>query len=127
LRSLVLLLLLSSVAACASAPVIPPELRRSAGAVVLLDGPPPVGFRLIQQVEGLSCEKNLYGGGPSMAAARESLKLEAARRGGTVVGNIFCREEGTSFGDNCWKSFHCSGDAGTLAPPTPPPPTGTAI
>jgi hypothetical protein len=108
-------------AACASTPRISPDLRRKAGAVVLVDGPPPPGFRAVGQVEGFACQKSLYMGGPSFTAARELLKIEAARRGATTVASILCQEEGTSFSDNCWKSIRCVGDAGTMPAPRSAP------
>jgi hypothetical protein len=108
-------------AACASAPPIAPDLRRRASAVVLVDGPPPPGFQAIAQVQGIDCQKNLYGGEPSFTAAREQLRLEAARRGATAVASILCQKEAVSWGDNCWKSVRCLGDAGTVASPARAP------
>jgi hypothetical protein len=90
-----------------------PELRRAAAAVRLLDGGPPAGFISLGEVQALSCARRV-GSLPDSLAAREELKVEAAKRGATAVASILCREEGVSFGDNCWKSIRCVGDAGKL-------------
>jgi hypothetical protein len=96
--------------ACATAPTMTPELGRAAANVKLIDGPPPAGHQLIAPVEHLSCAR-VVGTSPDMAAAREQLKIEAAMRGANAVASIVCQEEGVSFGDNCWKSVRCMGDA----------------
>lgn len=95
---------------CATTPTMTPELRRAAASVQLIDGPPPAGHELVAPVEHLSCAR-VVGTTPDMAAAREQLKIEAAMRGANAVASIVCQEEGVSFGDNCWKSVRCMGDA----------------
>jgi len=98
---------------CATTPAMSPELRRAAATVRLIDGAPPPGFQMVGEVQGLSCARQ-GGTNPDMAAAREQLKVEAARRGATAVASIACQEEGASLSDNCWKSIRCAGDAGRL-------------
>ena len=97
---------------CATAPMSA-ELRRAAASVRLIDGPPPPGFQMIGEVEALSCARQA-GSNPDAALAREQLKVEAAKRGGTAVASIACEEQGVSLSDNCWKSIRCAGDAGRL-------------
>jgi hypothetical protein len=99
---------------CATAPpMISPEVRRAASAVQLIDGAPPPGFRILGEVEGLSCsgEKSTN---PTLPMARDALKMEAARRGATAVASIICQPGNFTFSDNCWKSIRCVGDAGRL-------------
>lgn len=98
---------------CATTPVMSPELRRAASTVRLIDGAPPPGFQMVGEVQALSCARQA-GSDPDMAAAKEQLKVEAARRGGTAVASIACQEEGASLSDNCWKAIRCAGDAGRL-------------
>jgi len=99
---------------CASAPpAISPQIRRAASAVQLIEGGPPAGFRLIGEIEGYSCSA-LRSTQPTVGIARDSLKLEAARRGATVVVSIICQPGDLPFSDNCWKSIRCVGDAGRL-------------
>jgi len=105
-----LTLLLSLFAACATSPPMSAEQRRAAASVRLLDGAPPPGHQLLGEVQGLSCVRQA-GSSPDMNAAREELKVGAARLGGNAVASIVCREEGTSLADNCWKAIRCVGDA----------------
>jgi hypothetical protein len=98
--------------ACAATPITP-ELRRSAAVVRLIDGAPPAGFKLVSEVQGLSCARQL-GASPDMMAAKEQLKVEAAKVQANAVASIVCAEEGASFSDNCWKAIRCKGDAGHL-------------
>ena len=93
--------------------MISPEARRTGSTTVqLIDGAPPPGFLMLGKVRGLSCAQR--GSNPDMAAAREQLKLEAARLGGTAVASIGCEEKGLNFEDDCWKSISCEGDVGRL-------------
>jgi hypothetical protein len=103
---------ISIVCACAGT-AITPELRRSAAVVRLIDGAPPAEFKLVSEVEGLSCARQL-GINPDVTAAKEQLKVEAAKAKANAVASIVCAEEGTSFSDNCWKAIRCKGDAGHL-------------
>src|SRR4051794_21577606 len=98
--------------ACASAQVTP-ELRRSAALVKLVDGAPPPEFKPFGEVQALSCARK-RGASPDTAAAKEQLKIEAARVNANAVTSILCAEEGASFSDNCWKAIRCKGDAGRL-------------
>ena len=106
-------LILSLFGCATEAPMMSPQLRRTAAAVRLIDGPPPQGFRIVGEVEGISCsgQKSIN---PTLAEARDMLKLEAARRGATAVASIICQQGDFRFSDNCWKSIRCAGDAGHL-------------
>jgi hypothetical protein len=109
-----LLAVVLSLAACATAPApapISPELARASIRVQLMDGRPLTPHRRIREVQGLSCAREVATD-PDRRAARERLRVEAARLGGDVVGNIMCQEEdGAPSHRDCWKIARCTGDA----------------
>jgi len=101
---------LSAAAACAAQPraVSPPIQPRSAH-VVLFDGLPLAPYRKIREVRTVACAREL-GRDPNIAAARDQLRVEAARRGGNAVGNVMCHYESGPAGSSCWKVAQCAGE-----------------
>jgi hypothetical protein len=100
-------------AACGTAPPPPvsPELARASARVQLMDGRPTAPHRRIRQVRSYSCAREIATD-PDRRAARERLRVEGARAGGDVVGNIMCQEEdGAPAHRECWKVALCTGDA----------------
>jgi hypothetical protein len=101
-------------AACATAPAtapLSPDLARAAARVRLMDGRPVTAQRRIRQVQAYSCALDLATE-PDRREARERLRVEGARAGGDVVGNIMCDEEsGAPAHRECWKVARCTGDA----------------
>jgi len=92
---------------------ISPEERRAAAAIKLIEGAPPPEFEIIKEVEGLSCAVQ-SGSSPDMNAAREEMKVEAARVGGNAIASVVCQEGGVLWSSNCWKHIRCVGDAGRI-------------
>lgn len=103
--------------ACAPAFDISPELRRQAAAIPILTAD-QVGDRtytILDEVVGRSCARQ-SGSDPSMEAAREELKIGAARNNADAVISVLCAEGGVSLTSNCLKSIECRGDAVRWAP-----------
>lgn len=99
-------------AACGGTQTISPELRRKAATIRILT-PDDIGERelsVIREVSGLSCAVQA-GASPSMDAAREDLRVEAAKAGADALSAVICREGDVDLGSNCWKTIRCTGDA----------------
>lgn len=114
LNFVVILCLLAILPSCATQ-TSNPALRRKAATVSLIlpdtkgiDGNRK--YDIISEVEGVSCGRQL-GSDPSLDAAREMLRIEAAKFDADAVLNIACEETGVSWTHNCWKTIECRGDA----------------
>jgi hypothetical protein len=120
-KIIVLSALLFLCTACATTSMTP-ELRRRAARVRLLEprDAEERPYLLVGEVKGVSCGRQL-GSDPSIQAAREKLKLEAAKLGAEAVVDILCEETGVDWAHNCWKAIHCSGDAVTFRGLSKPP------
>jgi hypothetical protein len=46
-----------------------------------------------------------------MEAARDMLRLEAAKADADAVTGVLCEEGGTDWSNNCWKTIRCVADA----------------
>jgi hypothetical protein len=92
-----------------------PALRRQAANVKLVSAEEKAetlqrAHTVMQEIVGASCGRQL-GSDPSLDAAREMLRVEAAKIGADAVIDIACEETGVNWGRNCWKSIECRGDA----------------
>jgi len=97
--------------ACATKPVpSSPKVTEAAADVVLYDGLPLPPYRKIRKLQTASCGYQL-GRDPRLAAARDELRVEAARVGGNAVGNIMCHVESGPPHSPCWKIAVCTGEA----------------
>ena len=97
--------------ACATKPVpSSPKVTEAAADVVLYDGLPLPPYRKIRKLRTAACGYQL-GRDPRLAAARDNLRVEAARVGGNAVGNIMCHLESGPPHSPCWKIAVCSGEA----------------
>ena len=102
---------MSSRATCAIKPVpAPPRVGEAATDVALYDGLPLPPYRRIRDVKTFSCARQL-GREPDLAAARNALRVEAARAGGNAVGKIMCHNESAPARSACWKIAACTGEA----------------
>ena len=106
LRGLALALGLMS-GACAT--VRAPPARERPPEVRLLDGPPLTPRRHIREVQTFACTRDAASE-LDLISARDDLRIEAARLGGDVVGNIMCHEVDARHHPDCWKVGRCSGD-----------------
>lgn len=106
---LLLILLMSS---CATVDTVDPSLRRAAAniSIIKLDDIGPRKYLIITEVMGLSCARQA-GSFPSIDAAREKTKIEAAKVSADALLNVICEESGTDWVHNCWKTIQCRGDA----------------
>lgn len=106
------LLIILLFTACAPAATVNPELRRAAAKVQILklEEIKSREYSIISEIMGLSCGRQL-GSDPSVEAAREKLRIEAAKLGADAVLNVICEETGVNWAHNCWKTIQCRGDA----------------
>jgi hypothetical protein len=111
-------IVLSSAATCAVKPVpASPRINGGVADVVLYDGLPLPPFRKIRDLRTVSCAREL-GQDPDLTAARNALRIEAARVGGNAVGNIMCHPENGPPHSACWKIAECTGEAECASPVT---------
>jgi RcsF-like lipoprotein len=92
---------------------ISPELRRKAANTPILTAEQIAGrpYTVLKPVRGLSCARQM-GASPSMEAASEDLRVLAAQANADAVANVLCHEPGSiDWGNNCWKTAVCEGDA----------------
>lgn len=116
----VLLTLLSFLSACASGPKIPvvnldkiDSLKRDAINNVAIFNPANLEnkkFKVLNIVEGHSCQV-LTGDPPvTRTSAIEQLKYFAYQMTGDGITNIKCSKEGTSLATNCWELISCTAE-----------------
>lgn len=85
--------------------------RRRAASIQILKPEQVAGrqFAVLAEVSGQSCARGALGGSPSMDAALEDLRREAAEVAGAVaVLNVLCDEGMTAW---CPRAITCTGDA----------------
>lgn len=116
----VLLLSLSFLSACASGPKIPvvdldkfDSIKRDAINNVAIFNPANLEnkkFRVLNVVEGHSCQ--VLSGDPPVTRTRaiEQLKYFAYEMSGDGITNIKCAKEGTSLATNCWELISCTAE-----------------
>lgn len=89
-----------------------PTLRRKAADIDILTREQIAGrsYETLTEVRSMSCARQL-GSSPSMDAAKDMLRINAAKVGGEGLVKVLCEETGISFSSNCWKAIRCAGDA----------------
>lgn len=92
---------------CATHRASPVRLRSAQ--VQLLDGRPLTNRQSIRQIQTFACTRDAASE-PDVALARNDLRIEAARLGGDVVGNIGCHEADSRHHPDCWRVARCMGD-----------------
>lgn len=97
---------------CSSVASINPELRRKAANIEILTKEEIKSreYEIIGEVLGVSGARQA-GANPDMEAAREKLKIEAAKLNADAVINVICEEGGIDLKRNYWKTIQCRGDA----------------
>jgi hypothetical protein len=93
--------------ACATSRV--PAAHERSAQVRLLDGRPLTSRRSIREVQTFACTRDAASE-LDLVAARYELRIEAARLGGDVVGNIACHEQDARHHPDCWRVGRCTGD-----------------
>jgi rRNA processing protein Gar1 len=69
-------------------------------------------YKTIGKAKGLSCHRNAYA--PRSITedeAMQGVKINAVLMGADAVINIACQNNGVDWGNNCWSSIVCFGDA----------------
>jgi hypothetical protein len=89
--------------------------RAKAASIQVFQGAPTPNrnYEIIGPVNGLSCNRNKYQAQDiSDGEALQGVKLNAVRLGADAVINTFCQTNSdTDWGNNCWASVKCIGDA----------------
>lgn len=108
---ILLFLALFGLLGCAMVETVDPQLRRKAASIkILSEDPGSENREIIGEVLGVSCGRQL-GSDPSVDAAREKMRIDAAKLNATSVINVMCEESGVDLMNNCWKTIQCRGDA----------------
>jgi hypothetical protein len=97
---------------CGAPQTVDPDVRRRAAAIEFLKQNELEGreYVVLQAVTGVSCARQL-GASPSPDVARDMLRIEAAKVGADALVAVICEETGTDWGNNCWRTIRCTGDA----------------
>lgn len=76
-------------------------------------GKPEQLFQVLGEVNGLSCNRNAYQAQDvSESEALEGVRIKAVMLGGDAVIHTLCQKNSdTDWGNNCWASVKCIGDA----------------
>lgn len=110
------LIFASLICGCASNPSVEDlssEQRSQYSRIAILDSPPAASFETVGVVKGISCHRNAYQkNGVTSDEAIYGIKLEAAKLKADAVINMVCQEKKEAdWGNNCWQSYVCVGDA----------------
>lgn len=97
---------------CSSPQIKDTQLRRKAAAIQILkvEEVKTRKYSIVKEVKGYSCGRQL-GSDPSIDAARNKLRINAAKLDADAIINVICEETGVSWVYNCWKTIECRGDA----------------
>jgi hypothetical protein len=101
---------------CASNPRVEDlssEQRAKYAQIEILETQPSRPFKILGTVKGISCHRNAYQKhGLSSDEAINGVRLQAAEYKADAVINMVCQEnKEADWGNNCWSSFVCVGDA----------------
>lgn len=89
------------------------EQRAKAASIKVYEVAPDMPYDVLGTVSGLSCNRNKYQAHSiSDHEGLEGVKIQAALLGADAVINTFCQTNSdTDWGNNCWASIKCIGDA----------------
>ncbi len=113
---IILIILLQVVIGCASNPSISslsPEQRARLNTIQIIKGGVDRPYKILGTVKGLSCQRTVNSTQLiTEDEAIDGIRLEAALLGADAVINTVCQiNSGTDWGNNCWSSIVCIGDA----------------
>lgn len=111
-----LFLLTITISGCSSNPTIDSlssQDRANVSQVQIFKGNPDRSFKMLGQVSGLSCNRNLHQAqNVTDSEALEGVRIRAVKLGADAVINTLCQKNSdTDWGNNCWASVKCIGDA----------------
>lgn len=103
-------------ASCASNPRVEDltsAQRAKIASIQVFSAVPEKKFLVLGTVTGLSCNRNKYQAQDvSESEALQGVKINAVLLGADGVINTFCQKNSdTDWGNNCWASVKCIGDA----------------
>lgn len=89
------------------------EQRAKVSEVKIYKGKPEREYIVLGEVSGLSCNRNAYQAQDvSESEALEGIKIKTTLIGGDASINTVCQKNSdTDWGNNCWASVKCIGDA----------------
>ena len=105
-----------SLVGCASNPRIDnlsSEDRARVSEIKIYKSRPEQPYQVLGEVSGLSCNRNAYQAQDvSESEALEGVRIKTVILGGDAVINTLCQKNSdTDWGNNCWASVKCIGDA----------------
>lgn len=69
-------------------------------------------FKTLGKAEGLSCHRNAHAPrSTSETEAMQGVRINAVLMDADAVINVACQNNGVDWGNNCWSSIVCIGDA----------------
>jgi hypothetical protein len=69
-------------------------------------------YVIVGKAEGLSCHRNAYAPlSTSETEAMQGVRINAVLMNADAVINVACQNNGVDWGNNCWSSIVCVGDA----------------
>lgn len=115
-RTLAVLLVTLAVAGCASNPSIDSlssVQRTRYSQMEVINGTTSRPYGVVGSVKGISCHRNAYQSRILTSdEAMEGVKLQAAQLEADAVLNVACQKKSeVDWGNNCWASIVCVGDA----------------
>lgn len=121
IRAVAISFVVVTVAGCASNPSVASlsseQRQRVAELVEIPSGSlPRESYQIVGSAKGLACKRNLYASGkPSIEEAQQGVRIRAALMGADAVTNVLCEDkQETDWGNNCWQTVVCVGDAITV-------------
>lgn len=116
MRHILIILAAVNVVGCSSNPRVEnlsSADRAALASITVHQGGVERAHKIIGTVDGLSCNRNKYQAQDiSDHEALEGVKIKAAQLGANAVINTFCQTNSdTDWGNNCWASVKCVGDA----------------
>lgn len=113
-----ILLSFSLLIACTSNPslsTLSAEQRDKVSDILFLDSDvlPKDSYTVLGTVKGIACKRNLYAtGAPSVQEAQQGVRIRAVQLDADAVIGLLCEDnQEVDWGNNCWQSIICIGDA----------------
>lgn len=116
MRIMVIAFLIAVFCGCAGNPNIDrlsSDQRSRISEIEIHKGKPSRDFVILGEVDGLSCNRNIYQKQDiSEEEALLGLRIRTVLLGGDASINTLCQKNSdTDWGNNCWASIKCVGDA----------------
>lgn len=88
---------------------------RAMNEIQMLQNPDGVNYSSKGKIKGISCKGSALSGNTSEEAAMTQLKIKAVKLGADAVLYPTCSQDASvDWGNNCWESWVCIGEAALL-------------